>query len=382
MKNIALLGSTGSIGRQTLEIVSAHREEFSVRLLTCNRNIDLLAKQIMEFKPEYAVVCDRAAFENILKENIKVKLLYGDKGILEALESIDLDIVVNALVGISGMTPTRRSIELGADVALANKETLVTAGKLIMADAAKMDVEILPVDSEHNAILQCLNGEKKEYLKNLILTASGGPFRGMSNNELEKVTIADALAHPNWKMGKKITIDSATMMNKGFEVLEAKWLFGVDFDKIKVVVHRQSIVHSMVEFEDGSVIAQMSNPDMKLPIGYVLFKGERRPLGLSPLNLSKIGTLTFEEPDMEAFPCLGYVYESGRIGGTYPVALNAANEVLVDAFLSGAIGFTDIQNNIRDILDTHKSIKNPDYESIIETDHMTRKLITDKLRNR
>ncbi len=382
MKNIALLGSTGSIGRQTLEIVSAHREEFSVRLLTCNRNIDLLAKQIMEFKPEYAVVCDRAAFENILKENIKVKLLYGDKGILEALESIDLDIVVNALVGISGMTPTRRSIELGADVALANKETLVTAGKLIMADAAKMDVEILPVDSEHNAILQCLNGEKKEYLKNLILTASGGPFRGMSNNELEKVTIADALAHPNWKMGKKITIDSATMMNKGFEVLEAKWLFGVDFDKIKVVVHHQSIVHSMVEFEDGSVIAQMSNPDMKLPIGYVLFKGERRPLGLSPLNLSKIGTLTFEEPDMEVFPCLGYAYESGRIGGTYPVALNAANEVLVDAFLSGAIGFTDIQNNIRDILDTHKSIKNPDYESIIETDHMTRKLMTDKLRNR
>ncbi|PLX31134.1 MAG: 1-deoxy-D-xylulose-5-phosphate reductoisomerase [Clostridiales bacterium] len=382
MKNIALLGSTGSIGRQTLEIVSAHREEFSVRLLTCNRNIKLLSKQIMEFKPEYAVVCDRAAFENISKENIKVKLLYGDKGILEALGSIDLDIVVNALVGISGMTPTRRSIELGADVALANKETLVTAGKLIMADAAKMDVEILPVDSEHNAILQCLNGEKKEYLKNLILTASGGPFWGMSSNELEKVTIADALAHPNWKMGKKITIDSATMMNKGFEVLEAKWLFGVDFDKIKVVVHRQSIVHSMVEFEDGSVIAQMSNPDMKLPIGYVLFKGERRPLGLSPLDLSKIGTLTFEEPDMEVFPCLGYAYESGRIGGTYPVALNAANEVLVDAFLSGAIGFTDIQNNIRDILDTHKSIKNPDYESIIETDHITRKLMTDKLRNR
>ncbi|HKL11664.1 MAG TPA: 1-deoxy-D-xylulose-5-phosphate reductoisomerase [Clostridia bacterium] len=382
MKNIAILGSTGSIGRQTLEIASAYREEFTVRLLSCNKNIELLAKQIEKFKPEFAVVCDRNAYEKILKENIQVKLLYGDKGILDALESIDVDVVVNALVGISGMIPTRHSIGLGADIALANKETLVTAGGLIMSDAAKMNVEILPVDSEHNAILQCLNGEKKESLKNLILTASGGPFRGMSQKDLEKATISDALAHPNWRMGKKISIDSATMMNKGFEVLEAKWLFGVDFDKIKVVVHHQSIVHSLVEFKDGSVIAQMSNPDMKLPIGYVLFKGNRMPLGLAPLNLSEIGTLTFENPDLELFPCLEYAYEAGRIGGTYPVALNAANEVLVDAFLRGKIGFIDIQNNIRDILDKHKSIKNPDYESIIETDHMTRKLIINKLRNR
>jgi len=382
MKNIAILGSTGSIGRQTLEIASAYREEFTVRLLSCNKNIELLAKQIEKFKPEFAVVCDRNAYEKILKENIQVKLLYGDKGILDALESIDVDVVVNALVGISGMIPTRHSIGLGADIALANKETLVTAGGLIMSDAAKMNVEILPVDSEHNAILQCLNGEKKESLKNLILTASGGPFRGMSQKDLEKATISDALAHPNWRMGKKISIDSATMMNKGFEVLEAKWLFGVDFDKIKVVVHHQSIVHSLVEFKDGSVIAQMSNPDMKIPIGYVLFKGDRMPLGLAPLNLSEIGTLTFENPDLELFPCLEYAYEAGRIGGTYPVALNAANEVLVDAFLRGKIGFIDIQNNIRDILDKHKSIKNPDYESIIETDHMTRKLIINKLRNR
>ena len=204
----------------------------------------------------------------------------------------------------------------------------------------------------------------------------------MSRKELEKVTKDDALAHPNWKMGKKITIDSATMMNKGFEVLEAKWLFDVDLDKIKVVLHHQSIVHSMVEFNDGSVIAQMSNPDMKLPIGYVLFKGERMPLGIEPLDLSKIGTLTFEDPDKEVFPCLEYAYEAGRIGGTYPVALNAANEVLVEAFLMGTIGFTDIQNNLRDILDTHKSIQNPDYESIIQTDHMTRVLISNKLRNR
>ncbi len=382
MKNIAVLGSTGSIGRQTLEIVSAHSEEFSVRLLTCNNNIELLAKQIEKFNPEYAVVCNREAFENILKEDIQVKLLYGEKGILEALENIDVDIAVNALVGISGMKPTRRSIELGADIALANKETLVVAGRLIMDDAEKMGVDILPVDSEHNAILQCLNGEKKESLKKIILTASGGPLRGMSQKDLKNVTVDDALAHPNWKMGNKITIDSATMMNKGFEVLEAKWLFGVDFDKIKVIVHHQSIVHSMVEFQDGSVIAQMSNPDMKLPIGYALFKGERMPLGLVPLNLSKIGTLTFEDPDIEAFPCLEYAYEAGRIGGTYPVALNAANEILVDAFLRGTIGFTDIQNNIRDILDKHKSIQDPDYESIIEIDHNTRKLVIDKLRNR
>ncbi|MBK5251141.1 MAG: 1-deoxy-D-xylulose-5-phosphate reductoisomerase [Peptostreptococcaceae bacterium] len=382
MKQLAILGSTGSIGTQTLDVVSKYPEEFTVKILTCNRNIDLLAKQINEYRPEYAVVCDRTAYECITKENFNVKILYGYKGIIAALDNTGVDVVVNALVGISGMLPTRHAIELGANIALANKETLVTAGELIMADAKAKGVKILPIDSEHNAISQCLNGENKDRLKHIILTASGGPFRGKSYNEMERVTIKEALAHPNWTMGKKITIDSATMMNKGFEVLEAKWLFDVDIDMIKVIVHPQSVVHSMVEFIDGSVIAQMSMPNMKLPIGYVLFEGKRMPLELKSLCLSEIGTLTFEKPDKKAFPCLGYAYYAGNLGGTCPAALNAANEVLVDAFLKGKIRFLEIQNIIEEVLESHNLIKHPEYESIVETDYLTRKFVVDKLRNR
>jgi 1-deoxy-D-xylulose-5-phosphate reductoisomerase len=382
MKKLAILGSTGSIGTQTLDLVSKFPEEFTVTILTCNRNIDILAKQIKKYRPEYVVVCDLAAYECISKENLNVKILYGYKGIITALDNTCVDVVVNALVGISGMLPTRHAIKLGATIALANKETLVTAGELIMADAKAKGVKILPIDSEHNAIAQCLNGENKDRLKHIILTASGGPFRGKSHSDMERVTIKEALAHPSWTMGKKITIDSATMMNKGFEVLEAKWLFDVDIDMINVVVHPQSIVHSMVEFIDGSVIAQMSMPNMKLPIGYVLFEGKRMPLDLKPLCLSDIGTLTFEKPDTKAFPCLEYAYYAGNLGGTCPAALNAANEVLVDAFLKGKIGFLEIQNTIEKVLESHKLIKHPDYESIIETDYLTRKLVADKLRNR
>jgi len=382
MKNLAILGSTGSIGKQTLQVVSKYPSDFNVSILTCNRNIGILSEQIKTYKPKYAVVCDRAAYEAIAKEDLGVNILFGHKGIITALENTDLDTLVNALVGISGMLPTKHAIDLGIDIALANKETLVTAGELIMADAKNKGVKILPVDSEHNAILQCLNGENKFSLKHLIITASGGPFRGKSKRYMEKVTVKEALSHPNWNMGKKISIDSATMMNKGFEILEAKWLFDVDIDMIKAVVHPQSIVHSMVEFLDGSLIAQLSMPDMQLPIAYVLFEGKRMPLDLKQLNLTEIGTLSFENPDLEAFPCLAYAFQVGHLGGTYPVALNAANEVLVDAFLNNRIGFLDIQNIIAEVLESHKSTNNIDYDLIVETDSKTRKLVFDKLRNR
>lgn len=382
MKQLGILGSTGSIGKQTLEVVSMYPGQFSIKLLTCHRNIDLLAEQIRIYKPEYAVVCDEAAYEALRNENLDVVILKGPEGIIQALGCTGMDMLVNALVGISGMMPTRRAIELGIDIALANKETLVTAGEAVMKDAKNKGVRILPVDSEHNAILQCLNGENRESLKQIILTASGGPFRGKSFEELAHVTLGQALNHPNWSMGKKITIDSATLMNKGFEVLEAKWLFGVDLDRISVIVHPQSIVHSMVEFIDGSVIAQLSNPDMRLPIGLILMEGRRRPLGLPPLRFEEVGSLTFEKPDFEAFPCIRHAYEAGRLEGTYPAALNAANEVLVSAFLKEEISFLEIPGIIGKILDAHINSPHPDYETILETDHLTRMRVKEILKDR
>ena len=376
MKRLAILGSTGSIGRQTLELVEKYPEAFDIRLLTCNRNALCMKEQILRHQPALAVACDPEAHSFLSRQNLgSTKLIGGSEGILEALEAMPLDLVVNALVGISGLLPTRKAIELGVDVALANKETLVTAGEAVMRDAAGKRVRILPVDSEHNAIYQCLNGESHGRIKRIILTASGGPFRGFDRKALESVTLADALKHPNWEMGSKITIDSATLMNKGFEVLEAKWLFDLKMEAIEVLVHPQSIIHSMVAFEDESVLAQLSNPDMRLPIGYVLFDGDRRPNGLAPLNLEAIGSLTFEKPDCDAFPCLGYAYEAGRRGGTCPAALNAANEVLVEAFLNGHIRYLQIPDILGEILTRHRISPDPDYDSILATDLETRALV-------
>lgn len=373
MKRLAILGSTGSIGRQTLDLVEKYPEAFDVRLLTCNRSAHCMKEQILKHQPALAVACHPEAHSFLSRQNLgRTKLIGGARGILEAMGAIPVDLVVNALVGISGLSPTRKAIELGVDVALANKETLVTAGEAVMRDAAEKGVRILPVDSEHNAIYQCLNGESRNRLKRIILTASGGPFRGLGRKALESVTLADALKHPNWEMGSKITIDSATMMNKGFEVLEAKWLFDLEMEAIEVLVHPQSIIHSMVAFEDESVLAQLSNPDMRLPIGYVLFDGDRRPNGLAPLDLGAIGSLTFEKPDCDAFPCLGYAYEAGRRGGTCPAALNAANEVLVEAFLEERIRFLQIPDLLGEVMARHQNRPCPDYDSILGTDLETR----------
>lgn len=374
MKNISILGSTGSIGRQALEVIEAFPERFSVKALAGGRNWQLLAGQAKLHKPEAVAISEERHFQDLKKalSGVKTKVLFGTEGIKEVASFPSSDLVLASIVGVAGMLPVIEALKSGKDIALANKEALVVGGKLVNDLAGKKKAKIIPVDSEHSAIYQCLKGEKKEDVRKIILTSSGGPFRDWDGKRIEKVTVKDALNHPTWKMGSKITIDSATLMNKGFEVIEAHWLFGLDFSKIDVVIHPQSIIHSLVEFVDGSCIAQLSPPDMRLPIQYALGFPERLPKMWDALDLIKLGSLTFERPRRENFPCLDLAYRAGKTGGTAPAVVNAANEAAVDLFLKGKIKFIEIAEIIEESLEAHKIVKNPEIEDLIEADRQTR----------
>lgn len=370
MKKLTILGSTGSIGKQTLEIVKENPDLFQVQGLTCNTNTELLEKQIKEFNPKYVCVMDKdAAYK--LESNISndIKVLSGLEGLIKISKESKCDILLTAVVGSVGLLPTYEAIKCGIDIALANKETLVTAGQIIMAEAKKSGSKILPVDSEHSAIFQCLQGNKMSSVEKVILTASGGTFLNTPIEELKTVRPEDALKHPNWEMGKKITIDSATMMNKGLEVIEAKWLFDMSIDQIGVVIHPESIIHSMVQYKDSSVISQMGLPDMKLPILYALNYPERMTTDYERLDLAKIGQLNFLEPDLEKFKALELAYESIKIGHSMPVVLNTANEIYVKKFLDNEIKFLDIVKYVEKEMKNHDIIKNPTIEEIIKIEN-------------
>ena len=372
MKKIAILGSTGSIGTQTLEVVRENKD-IEVLALAAGNNITLLEQQIREFHPRLVGVWAEEKAEE-LKSRIRdtgTKVVSGMDGLLEIAQIEGSKILVTAIVGMIGIRPTIAAIEAGKDIALANKETLVTAGHIIMPLAKKMGVKILPVDSEHSAIFQSLQGSRRSEVKKILLTASGGPFRGKKQEDLLNIRVEDALKHPNWAMGRKITIDSSTMVNKGLEVMEAKWLFDVDIDDVQVVVQPQSVIHSMVEFVDGAVIAQLGTPDMKLPIQYALYYPERRYLPGDRVDFWKIGHLDFEEPDMDTFYGLELAYEAGRTGGTLPTVFNAANELAVSQFLNREIKYLEIIEIIEDCMRAHKTIENPTVEQILETEAAT-----------
>jgi len=378
MKVISILGSTGSIGCNTLKVIEHLKGEFQVVALGAGGNIGELAEQIRKFQPEIVAVKDEIHAEKLLQiiqnSRFKIpKIEVGEKGLIAVATHERAETVVSATVGAIGFVPTLRAIEAGKRIALANKETLVMAGELMTKAARENKAEILPVDSEHNAIHQCLRGESKKEVKRLILTASGGPFREKSKQEIENATREQALNHPNWKMGDKVTIDSATLMNKGLEVIEAKWLFGFEADEISVVVHPQSIVHSMIEMIDGSIIAQLGVTDMKHAIQYALTFPERKPNCLEPLDFSKISQLTFENPDLERFPCLGLAYKALKIGGTMPGVLNAANEIAVQAFLDNKIRLSEIPKIIEGVMNEHKAQTISNLEIILETDAWARK---------
>lgn len=344
MKSLSILGATGSIGVNTLDIVASYPQRYTVKALTGGSNLTLLAEQVLTFKPELVAVANEYDVPRLreLLGGAVVEIMHGEEGLSCCAAHADTDMVVSAIVGAAGLVPTMAAIDAGKHLALANKETLVTAGPVVMARAKEMGVQIYPVDSEHSAIFQSLEGHRREDVKRLILTASGGPFLTRSLSSLATVTPADALAHPNWDMGRKISIDSASMMNKGLEVIEARWLFGLSPERIAVHIHPQSIVHSMVEYVDGAVVAQLGIPDMRTPIAYALSYPERLPLDLPPLDLCALGQLTFSAPDMERFSCLKLAFDALESGGTAPAVLNAANEIAVEAFLAGSIGFLDI----------------------------------------
>lgn len=376
MKNIAILGSTGSIGRNAIEVIRNFPDRFKVTYLAVNKNTELLFEQVKLLRPRGVVIFDKEKareFSNFV--NGEIEVLSGEEGLLEVVSRDDVDVVLNSLVGFSGLKPTIKAIESGKRIALANKETLVVAGEIITKLLKENNVELIPVDSEHNAIFQCLVGENVSDINRIILTASGGPFLYRDKVELENVTVEEALKHPNWKMGNKITIDSATLMNKGLEVIEAHWLFGLSVDKIKVVIHPQSVIHSMVEFVDGSIKAQLGVPDMKIPIQYALTYPERTYADYGRVDFVKLGQMTFLEPDLDKFECLRIAYEVASIGGTYPTVLNAANEVAVEAFLNKKIKFTKIPEIIKRAIDAHKPKFNPELEDILRVDSETRKFV-------
>lgn len=371
MRHISILGSTGSIGTQTLDVVRTNRD-ILVEALAAGSNISLLLEQIKEFQPKLVCVyhADKAKEleEIVKKEQLNVEITTGMDGLLACATISSTDMVVTAFVGMIGIRPTIEAIKAGKHIALANKETLVTAGHIIMPLAKEKGVSILPVDSEHSAIFQSLQGNAGNKIHRILLTASGGPFRGKTKEELKSVQVEDALKHPNWSMGRKITIDSSTLVNKGLEVIEAKWLFDASADQIEVVVHPQSIVHSMIEYEDGAVIAQLGTPDMKLPIQYALYYPERKGPTSARLNFAKLRTLEFYEPDTEVFPALTMAYEALRTGGSMPTVYNATNEWAVAAFLDRKIGYTDIVETIRKEMEAHQLIKNPSLEEILATE--------------
>ena len=376
MKKTAILGSTGSIGTQTLEIARTNRD-IEVTALAAGSNIALLEEQIREFRPKLAAVWteEKAAELRSRVSDLDVEILAGMDGLLAVAAQPDSEILVTAIVGMIGILPTIEAIKAGKDIALANKETLVTAGHIIIPLARERGVSILPVDSEHSAIFQSLQGGQEKALHKILLTASGGPFRGKKREELTGIRVEDALKHPNWTMGRKITIDSSTMVNKGLEVIEAKWLFGVSVDQIQVVVQPQSIIHSMVEYEDGAVIAQLGTPDMKLPIQYALYYPERRYLPGERLDFGTLTEITFEKPDMETFFGLKLAYEAGRKGGTLPTVFNAANERAVALFLDRKIGYLTIPEIIEACMEAHRNIPDPDVETILNTEQETYEFI-------
>lgn len=379
MKKLAILGSTGSIGTQTLDIVREHPDKFKVTALTCGKNVKLLADQIREFSPSAVCVFDPDDAETLRESFPDIEVVSGRDGLVYIAGQAEYDIIENSLVGMAGLEPTYHAIMSGRTIALANKETLVAGGALIMGEAVKKGVDILPVDSEHSAVFQSLEGYDRVQLKRIILTASGGPFRGKTKAELDSVTLEQALNHPRWKMGSKITIDSSTLMNKGFEVIEARWLFDTPASKIDVLVHPESIIHSMVEYEDRAVMAQLGLPDMKIPISLALNYPKRLPNSMPSLDLADMGRLTFEKPDMETFPCLKLAYDALEAGDTYCTALNAANEVCVAAFLSGKIRYMDISDTLARIMDMHRPSAEADLEEILRIDGYVRKQTSDLL---
>ncbi|MBM7540606.1 1-deoxy-D-xylulose-5-phosphate reductoisomerase [Amphibacillus cookii] len=381
MKNITLLGATGSIGVQTLEVIQAHPEQFSIHALAFGKQIDVAIPLIKTFQPKKVVVQD-VETRNELKTYLpELNILVGVEGAIEVSTDSAVDVVVNAVMGSIGLAPTLQAIEANKTIAIANKETLVTAGHLVTALAKRQNVHLLPIDSEHSAIFQCLQGESEKAVNRLVITASGGSFRDYTRDQLEGVTVKDALKHPNWSMGAKITVDSASMMNKGLEVIEAYWLFGMDYDKIDVILHKESVIHSMVEFADRSVIAQLGLADMRIPIQYALTYPNRLRLeGAEQLDLAAISRLNFRKMDFDRFPCLKMAYQAGKIGGSTPTVLNAANEQAVSLFLDEQISFLDIERLIEKMLDQHQNIVNPDLATIQAIDLETRRKVLEQLK--
>ncbi len=372
MKNISILGSTGSIGRNTIEVVRRHRDKFKIIGLSAKSNIELLLKQIEELKPEIVAVGDEETART-LRKKVNVEVLSGTEGLIAVATHEKTDFVLSAIVGAAGLIPTLSAIKLGKTIGLANKEALVIAGNIVTEEAKKHSARIIPVDSEHSAIFQCLENRRTSEVRRIILTASGGPFRGRSKKELQEVKAEDALRHPNWKMGAKITVDSATLMNKGLEVIEAHWLFCLPPEKIEVLIHPESIIHSMAEFSDGTILAQLSRPDMKAPIAYALSYPERLSDVVEPLDFNSLRSLTFEPPDREVFPCLDLAFTALKEEGTFPAVLNAANEVAVEAFLKEKIGFNDIPLLIKKILDKHQKRPCNTIEDVLEADAWARR---------
>ena len=373
-KNVAVIGSTGSIGRQTLDIIAQHPDKFSAEVLTANTQADLLIEQALKFNPNVVVIADKTQYAKV-KEALSqtdIKVFAGKENIDDVVQMDCIDIVLMALVGFAGLSPTIKAIEKGKLIALANKETLVVGGEYVMRLAKQNNTAILPVDSEHSAIFQCLIGEINNEINKIYLTASGGPFRNLNSEELSKVSVVQALNHPNWAMGKKVTIDSATLMNKGFEMIEARWLFDIKPSKIEAVIHPQSIIHSMVEFEDGSIKAQLGIADMRLPIQYALSFPERLPNSSEKLDIYKYSTLTFEKPNRELFPCLDMAYYAIEKGGNAPAIMNAANEVAVEAFLKEKIKFIEIGNIIEKAFNTFAFVEKPSLEDYFKTDELVK----------
>lgn len=376
MKSISLLGATGSIGTQALDIIRNNHDKFSLVAISAGKNINLVRKIITEFNPQLVSVQEKSDMDVLKAEFPGIDFCSGTSGLLEVAVYEKADILLNAVMGSIGLAPTLAAIKEKKTIAIANKETLVTAGHIVMNLARECKVPILPVDSEHSAIFQCIQGEKLQDVERLIITASGGSFRDLNREQLASVTVEQALSHPNWSMGSKITIDSATMMNKGLEVIEAHWLFDLPYEKIDVLLHRESIIHSMVEYVDSSVIAQLGTPDMRVPIQYALTYPERLPLqSSSRLNLAEVGKLHFEEMDFNRYRCLQFAYDAGKAGGTLPTVLNAANEVAVNAFLEGRISFLAIEDMIEQALGRHNNIDNPDLSTIQDVDVETRNFI-------